>query len=147
MTNKHFEELIEQIRKEKDINSLIESFDDFNLHFSCKPDRKIYPYPNNNDVIDENKTVKWNREEVKRLRERFENRVVELNKYKNKLFSEYKYWFITLLNKDNNISYSESFKIWEYAYSENHSSGIKYVVFKYEEIVDLYNDLLKSHNK
>ena len=45
MTNKHFEELIEQIRKEKDINCLIKSFDDFNLHFSCKPDRKIYPYP------------------------------------------------------------------------------------------------------
>lgn len=147
MTDKYFEELIKQIRKEKDVKCLIESFDDFSLHFSCKPDREIYPYPKNNDVIDEDKSVKWNREEVKRLRESFEKRVVELNKYKNKLISEYKYRFITLLSKNNNISYNESFKIWEYAYSESCSSGIKYVVFKYEEIVNLYNDLLKTHNK
>lgn len=38
-------------------------------------------------------------------------------------------------------------KIWSYAYLESHSSGIRDVTSTYEEIADLYNDLLKIHNK
>ena len=142
-----FEELVKWIKKEKDMGCLIKSFDDFTLRFSCRPDREIYPYPKINDVIDEDKSVKWNREEVNRLRERFEKRVEELNKYKNKLTVEYEDRLITLLGKDNDISHDESSKIWSYAYSESHSSGVGDVVSTYREVVDLYNDLLKIHNK
>ena len=147
MTKEQFEELEKWIKKEKDMNCLIESFDDFTLHFSCRPNREIYPYPKINEVIDEDKSVKWNREEVSRLRERFEKRVEELNKYKNKIIVEYEDRLITLLGKDNNISHDESSKIWSYAYLESHSSGVRDVTSMYEEIADLYNDLLKIHNK
>ena len=112
MTKEQFEELEKWIKKEKDMNCLIESFDDFTLHFSCRPNREIYPYPKINEVIDEDKSVKWNREEVSRLRERFEKRVEELNKYKNKIIVEYEDRLITLLGKDNNISHDERSQIW-----------------------------------
>ena len=141
MTKEQFEELEKWIKKEKDMNCLIESSDDFTLHFSCRPNGEIYPYPKINEVIDEDKSVKWNREEVSRLRERFEKRVEELNKYKNKIIVEYEDRLITLLGKNNNISHDESSKIWSYAYLESHSSGVRDVTSTYEEIADLYNDL------
>lgn len=143
-TNKNeFECLIKSIKKEKNLNTLICSYERFCSSFSCKPNREEYPYPRYTDVIDEDKSVKWNREEVDRLRKAFEIRVDELNKWKNLIVNAIEAKIVQILGKDNGISPQESNLIWRYSYSEKHSYGIRDVVSFYEEFVDIYSDLLK----
>ena len=44
----------------------VECYDNFLSHFSCIPDANLFPKYKEGDVIDEDKSVKWNREEVQR---------------------------------------------------------------------------------
>lgn len=143
-TNKDgFDSLVKKIKKEKALNTLVSSFESFCTGYSCKPNREEYPYPRVTDIIDEDESVKWNREEVQRLRRAFENKVEELNRYKNLISSAFEGRIIEILAKDNSISVEESQKIWSYAYSEGHSCGIRNVISYYEEFVSVYADLLK----
>ena len=50
-------------------------------NMSCKPSTTK---PKTGDIIDEDKSVKWNREEVVRLQNEYEKEVKELNTAKNK---------------------------------------------------------------
>lgn len=95
------------------------------------------------DIIDEDESVKWNKEEVQRLRRAFENKVEELNRYKNLICSAFEGRIIEILANDNSVSVEESQRIWSYAYSEGHSCGIRNVISCYEEFVSAYADLLK----
>lgn len=143
-TNKdEFDSLIKKIKKEKTLNILVSSFESFCTGYSCKPDREEYPYPRATDIIDEYESVKWNREEVQRLRRAFENRAEELTRYKNLISSAFEGRIIEILASDNSISVEESQKIWNYAYSEGHSYGIRNVIYCYEEFVSVYDDLLE----
>jgi hypothetical protein len=143
-TNKDgFDSLIKKIKKEKTLDILVSSFESFCTGYSCKPDREEYPYPRGTDIIDEYESVKWNREEVRRLRRAFENRAEELTRYKNLISSAFEGKIIEILASDNSISIEESRKIWNYAYSEGHSCGIRNVISYYEEFVSVYADLLK----
>ena len=144
MNEKEFDNILKQINKEKDLEKLVNDYEDFYLHFSCKPDRDEYPYPKKDTVIDEDKSVKWNREEVERQRLAFEKRVEELNKWKNRLNNQYEHRIITLLGKENAISYDESSLIWSYAYMDGHSNGVRNVMSIYGDLIDLYEDLLKT---
>lgn len=143
-TNKdEFDSLIKRVKKEKTLNILVSSFESFCTGYSCKPNREEYPCPRVTDIIDEDESVKWNGEEVQRLRRAFENKVEELNRYKNLISSAFEGRIIEILAKDNSISVEESQKIWSYAYSEGHSCGIRNVISCYEEFVSVYADLLK----
>lgn len=143
-TNKdEFDSLIKKIKKEKTLNILVSSFESFCTGYSCKPDREEYPYPRATDIIDEYESVKWNREEVQRLRRAFENRAEELTRYENLISSAFEGRIIEILASDNSISVEESQKIWNYAYSEGHSYGIRNVISCYEEFVSVYDDLLE----
>lgn len=135
--------LIKEIKKEKELYVLVSSYEEFCLNYSCKPDREEYPYPKRTDILDEEKSVKWNREEIERLRKAFENKVDELNKYKNLITKAFEDRIVKVMAKDNGISAEESLKIWNYAYAEKHSDGIAFVVSYCKELSDLYDDLLE----
>ena len=143
MNEKEFDNTLKQINKEKNLEKLVNDYEVFYMHFSCRPDREEYPYPKKDTVIDENQSVKWNREEVNRQRATFEKRVEDLNKWKNKLNNQYEHRIITLLGKENSISYDESSLIWSYAYMDGHSSGVRNVISIYCDLIDLYDDLLR----
>lgn len=143
-TNKDgFDSLIKKIKKEKALDILVSSFESFCAGYSCMPDKEEYPYPRTTDIIDEDESVKWNKEEVQRLRRAFENRAEELTRYKNLISSAFEGRIIEILASDNSISVEESQKIWNYAYSEGHSCGIRNVISCYEEFVSVYDDLLE----
>lgn len=139
--------LIKEIKKEKELYVLVLSYEEFCLNYSCKPDREEYPYPKRTYILDEEKSVKWNREEVERLRKAFENKVEELNKYKNLITKAFEDRIVKAMAKDNGISVEESLKIWNYAYAEKHSNGIIFVVYCYNELAGLYADLLEIRGK
>lgn len=142
-----YSSLIKEIKKEKELDVLVSSYEKFCMGYSCKPDREKYPYPKRTDILDEDRSVKWNREEIERLRKVYENKVVELNKHKNLIINAFEDTVVKVLAKDNHLSLDESRKIWNYAYAEKHSDGIIFVVCCYNEVAGLYADLLEIRGK
>lgn len=130
------------IKAVKSVDELVTNYETFCNTFSCKPDPQIYSRPKIGTIIDEDQSVRWNREEVERLRNTYENRVKELNQYKNTIMNTYKKHIIKLLAKENGITIDESVIIWTYAWRESHDEGMKSVVYTFNEIVDLYIELL-----
>lgn len=134
---------IKEINKETDCDKLVSLSDDFWRTFSCRPDKKEYPYPKAGDILDEDKSVKWNREEVERQRQAYLNRVDELNKCENVIGNAFDNRIVTLLAKDYGFSKEESRKIWNFAYEQEHSGGTRSVYNTYVDFADVYTDLLK----
>ena len=97
-------------------NEGCEAYEDFLYNFSYEPDRNEFPYPKIGTIIDEEKSVKWNREELYRQRTAFEARVEDLNKYKNLIDVNFKEQLNRLLAKDNHITIAESKKLFDFAY-------------------------------
>lgn len=134
---------IKEINKETDCDKLISLSNDIWQHFSCKPDREEYPYPKAGDILDEDKSVKWNREEVARQRQAYLDRVAELNRCKNAISNVFDGRIVILLAKDYGFSKEESRKIWNFAYEQEHSGGTSSVVNAYTDFADVYAELLK----
>ena len=134
--------ILNTIKAMKSVDELVKNYENFYNTFSCKPDPQIYSCPKVGTIIDEDQSVRWNREEVKRLRNTYENRVKELNQYKNTIMNTYEKCIIKLLAKENRISVDESIIIWTYAWMRSHDEGIESVVNTFNEIADLYIDLL-----
>lgn len=142
-TDIEVKDYIKEINKETDCDKLVSLSDNFWRTFSCKPDRKEYPYPKAGDILDEDKSVKWNREEVGRQRQAYLNRVDELNKCKNTISKAFDDRIVTLLSKEYRFSKEESRKIWNFAYEQEHSGGTSSVVSMYTDFADTYVELLK----
>lgn len=144
--NKDLQEVTRSIKAEKNLATLISAYENFLYNFSCKPDRDKFPYPKVGSIIDEEKSVKWNREEVDRQRAAFRTRVEDLNKYKNLISIHFREQISKLLAKENTITIAESKKIFDFAYNMCHSDGIRTVVSTYEDLALMYNELLDIHD-
>lgn len=144
--NKDLQEVVRSIKAEKDLVTLVSAYEDFLGNFSCKPDRDEFPYPDLGMIIDEEKSVKWNREELYRQRAAFEARVEDLNKYKNLIDVNFKEQLNRLLAKDNHITIAENKMLFNFADDMNHSYGIRTVISTYEDLASLYKDLLDIHD-
>ena len=108
----------------KQIRSLEEIKKDalYMVQMSCK---STLPYPKVNTVIDEDKSVKWNREEVERQRKAYTDDVAKRNTKKNKLRDELtKELYKTIASEVGGISEEKAKLIWQYCYAEWHSVGI-----------------------
>ena len=97
-------------------------------------------------IIDEEKSVKWNREELYRQRAAFEARVEDLNKYKNLIDVHFKEQLNRLLAKDNHITIAESKKLFDFAYKTDYTKGIRTVVNTYKGLAKMYKELLEIHD-
>lgn len=133
---------IKDIDNMTNINDLIHSFDEFTLKYSFRPNKDEYPNPKVGTILDEDKSVKWNREEVERLRNRYSEKLSELNKEFHNISNTFENKIVSELARIYNFSIEESKKIWSYACDESHSEGVIAVKNTYEEIADLYTDLL-----
>lgn len=136
-------EYLDKIEKYDYVGDLEQDYNDFLRNFSCRPDRSEYPYPKVGDVIDEDKSVKWNREEVVRLRDAYDERVKELNKMKSTINKAFEDKFVILLAKDNGLSKGVAKLVYAYAYMESHDSGPYAVRGTFDDVADLLNDIKK----
>ena len=106
----------------------------------CKPNWKK---PRTGDVIDEEKSVRWNREEVERLQNAYENEVRKLNTIKNKKRDElYDELYKTIKHEVGNITIEDAKAIFNYAYEQEHSYGYNEVFIHLEEIIDLVSNIV-----
>ena len=84
-------------------------------HMSCKP---TLVKPRANDVIDEEKSVRWNREEVERRILAYVDEVKRLNSEKNaRRDALLKEVYETIKRDIKGISLNDAKKIWEYVYA------------------------------
>lgn len=116
-----------------------------NYHF--KPDREEFPYPKVGTVLDEEKSVKWNREEVERLRTAYENEVKNRQKefYDNVNALEER--AKELLAKEYGFSKKETDIIWAKANEDGHAYGIVEVYNHFVDLADMYEQLNEAHER
>jgi hypothetical protein len=105
------------------------------MDMSCKP---INPKLKEGTVIDENKTVKWNKEEVNRINALREEEIKKLNTAKNLERDKLEDEIVKKLAEEGNISYAKAKKIYGYAYSQDHSWGLSAVLDTAHELMDFF---------
>ena len=137
----------DSIKKLTDINVILESWEMFYKNFSCKPDEKEFPKYNRGDIIDEDKSVKWNREEIERRINVRAEEVKRLQTLRNKLDNLYDKTMKKALAKKYKISVKEAGIIWAKAYEDGHSFGIRCVYDTFSELADMYEELRKAANE
>lgn len=130
--------LIEQLT---DVGMILQSWEMFCKHFDYKPDEKKFPKYNPGDVIDEEKSVKWNREEVERRMDARTKEKKQLRALHNELNSLYEKTMIKALAKEYKISEKEVGIIWAKAYDDLHAFGMTDVYDKFCELADMYEEL------
>lgn len=135
------------IKKLTDINVILESWEMFYKNFSCKPDEKEFPKYNSGDIIDEDKSVKWNREEIERRINVRAEEVKRLQTLRNKIDNLYEKTAIKVLAKQYKISIKEAGILWRKAYEDDHSFGVKSVYDTFVELADMYEELRKAANE
>lgn len=137
---------IKNMIKNNNSSDIADCFDLFSLEYSCTPDAEKFPKVKEGDILDEEKSVRWNREEVERLRNTRAEEVKRLNREKAEINKLYTYGLIKRLAKENHITVDEAKIIWSKAYDMEHSSGVRACVSEFEELADMY-DALKNTKK
>lgn len=106
----------------------------------CKPSMLK---PKTGDVIDEDKSVKWNREEVIRLQNAYEEEVKKLNTAKNKRRDDlYKELYKVIRYEVKGITINDAQQIFQYAYNEWHSYGYNEVFNKLDKVIHLIKGII-----
>ena len=103
--------------------------------FSCKSKLRKYKV---GEVIDEEKSVRWNREEVERLNKLHEDEVKALNTKKNLLYTTLIKAIKEYIMKNTDVSEPQATKIWEYLYSHYHAYGIEECLANLNELLLLF---------
>lgn len=103
--------------------------------FSYKPELKRY---NNGDVIDEDKSVKWNREQVEILNKKYNDKVKELNTKGNLMYTNLVNGIKEYIIEETKVSKKQADKIYNYLYDEYHSHGIAECLNHLDDLLDLF---------
>ena len=116
------------------IEELYEFADDW-YKFSCKPAVQKYGKAH---VFDENKSVKWNKEEVERRNILHDEEVKQLQKEKNILFNKLVYSVKLYIIEETKVKKATADKIYNYLYNEYHSYGMHEVLNHLDELLELF---------
>lgn len=103
--------------------------------FSCKPSLRKYRI---GDVIDEDKSVKWNREEVDRRNVAYAEELNNLNKQKNALLNEWVAAVKTYIMEEAKVKQTKADKIYNYLYTQYHAWGLSEVLDHLDELLELF---------
>ena len=118
------------------IEDLIELADAWN-RFSCKPVRRKMK---TGEVIDENKSVKWNRDQVCKNNEEYEDEVNRLNTEKNNRLSEFQANCFSYIMQETGVSLERAKKIYWYIYNEKHYYGLYDCIASLDDLLELFKD-------
>ena len=105
------------------------------VNFSCKPKSCKYKI---GTVFDEDKSVKWNKEEVERLNKVYEAEVKKLNTQKNELMINLVHSIKTYIIQETNVKKEQADKIYDYLYSEYHSYGLRECISHLDDLLNLF---------
>lgn len=103
--------------------------------FSCKPKSNKYKI---GSVLDEDKSVKWNREEIERLNKIHDDEIKELNRQKNELYLRLVHDIKTYIKQETNVSEKQADKIYNYLCNTYHSYGLRECLNQLDDLLDLF---------
>lgn len=111
-------------------------------NMSCKPSFKK---PRPGDVINEDRSVRWNREEVERLRDKYEAEVKELNTKKNKKRDDlYNEIFAYMQHEAKGLSLDGAKKIFDYAHQRFKGDGVHEFIRELDNLTDLVSMAMRD---
>lgn len=104
---------------------------------SCKPTGKRFP---KGYVFDENKSVKWNAEEVIRNNEAVQKEVSELQRNRSAAINSATSEIVKLIVRefDYKINENQAYIIWNLAYEEGHSYGCTEIEIHLKELIGTF---------
>ena len=135
-----------------DWTPIINIFEDA-YNFSCQPDSVRFPKYKVGDIIDEEKSVRWNREQVEAGIDRRRKEINRLNTVKNNKINYAASILIKAIKDEliknryfKTMSSEEVMKkaelIYKKAYAEGHSSGIREIIVYVTDYVNFIEDIL-----
>lgn len=98
-------------------------------------------YLNESTVIDEDKSVKWNREEVARLNEEMKVKVQNNRQLRRDMENKQREDIIRAYANESGYSENKVALIYVYAYNESHSSGMYEVIQTLDSLIDLFQEV------
>lgn len=108
----------------------------------CKPD---FSKPKTGDIIDEDQSVRWNREEIIKRQAAYDEEVKRLNTLKNKRRDElHKELYKAIQYEVKGISEEVAEKIYSHAWEDSHAYGLKAVFNDLNDLMELANDIIKG---
>lgn len=105
------------------------------ITFSCKPDFRKFP---DITVLDENKSVKWNREQIEILNKKYDDKVKELNTKKNLMYTNLVNGIKEYIIEETKVSKKQADKIYNYLYDEYCSHGIAECLNHLDDLLELF---------
>ena len=109
------------------------------LGYSTEPDKEEFPYYKEGDVIDEEKSVKWNREEVARRMQLREDESTRLKGLKNNANKEFTYLIIKYIMQETEMNEKQAIIFWNYIELEHHA----YM----DDAFNALDELIEVHNR
>lgn len=103
--------------------------------FSCKPFCKKYK---EGTIFDEEKSVRWNREEVDRRNNLHQEEVKKLNREKNQMYEKLINLIYQYIIQETKVSKERATKIYNYLYEEYHSYGLTECINHLDDLLDLF---------
>lgn len=119
---------------------LAEKYEVFLRTFRTVPDERVFSCPETGTILDENRSVAWNRAEVQRLRKEFfeffaeKERLIEKRAFLDKSYRE---GLVKLLSEEYELSKEEGEIVFSRAYEDEHSYGIIAVKKRFEELAEM----------
>lgn len=117
-----------------------------NEHYSNKLEYPSARYFKENQIFDEEKSVKWNREERERRIEAANKKREEYNKEQVRLNKMLKEDIIAAILNEYDFNEKQAEKIYDYAYEEKHSH-MNDMFYFIVELADLFKELQKISKK
>lgn len=124
------------------ISELLAECEKFNTEFCCKPDRKKFPRYRTGDVVDENMSVRWNREEVERANAAFDAEVKCLNRRKAEVIGVYENAIVKVVSQEAHVSVAEGTVLWKYA--RRHGGNVYDTKNIFDDYAEVYHELLEA---
>lgn len=120
------------------LNELREAIqnDDFKVEYMSRP-----KYVKEGFVFNEDKSVKWNRDEVERVNAELKEKYDAYRKTVAEAEDAERNAIIETFASEYNVSEAKVGAAYNYAYSESHSSGMYAVICTLEELMDLYAEM------
>lgn len=117
-----------------DLDKLYDMAAEYNK-FSCKPKERKYKI---GEVFDDDKSVRWNREEVERRNKLHEEEAKRLNTEKNRLLIEWIDAVYIYIMQETKVKKEKAKDIYNYLYTEYHSYGLTEVLNHLDDLLYLF---------
>lgn len=112
-------------------------------NISTVPDPTLFSKYHDNEVIDEDKSVRWNREEVAKRNEAYNAEKTRLMQECDKAWSDVTELYIKYIAQETNMTEAKARIVYSYLYARYHHSSLSTMHDEIEDFIDMVNNLQK----